>query len=284
MHSCTLLLLCLAEAAAVCFGPCNEAVYEIRSSRQGVEIECSRNYQQRRESRSCQTDMTNTWTLASASVNEFSDMERSYEEEGRDGAERACEKVCAATNSCKAFGVSSDAHVSEGAWQCTIFYTCLQTQFNEHLDLYQREEPLECLVKATSFDGVFVNFIESNGVVSQTSRLLSLQSKPFHDLHVMVNGDFNKTYEGFRPYKRARENYCDEYDSDCVILHAGGYSAAIVAVFCCIVAFNSCVLYVSFTKASSVEAPKRPIVRLRKPLQEKQYSSTLRPRSSRINF
>ena len=93
-----LLLTCsiLFRASAVCFGPCLEGkVYEIRPSRSSIEVECSRHYNSRTSSKGCITTMSNTWNLASASVNEFADMERAYEEEGRAGAELACEKVCA---------------------------------------------------------------------------------------------------------------------------------------------------------------------------------------------
>ena len=289
----TLLTLLLSTScivqANVCFGPCNDRAYEIRSDAEGIEIECPRSYEPRRSQLGCLTDMKRVWNLASASVNEFADMERSYEEEGRDGAEKACEKVCAGTNSCRAFGVSSDAHVSEGAWQCIIFYTCTQTQFNEHLDLYKRVEPFECLIKTTSFDGVSQNYIESNGVVSQTSRVLQLPSKPFFDLHVAVNGEFNETFLGYRPYKEPKKAYCDEYDSDCVILHAGGYSAVIVSLFCIILAFNSCVLYVSLTKPNDSNNPTQPRRPLRKRAAETSafmrtdYPS-LHRRSTKISF
>ena len=287
-----LLFLCLSRAVAVCFGPCfqdTDRFYEIRSGSETVEVECSRFYEARQSQLGCLTDMKQEWNLASASVNEFADMERAYEEEGREGAERACEKVCAGTNSCRAFGVSSDAHVAEGGWQCIIYYTCLQTQFNEHLDIYKSIEPFECLIKATSFDGVFVNYIETNGVVSQTSRLLSMPSKAFFDLHVKVNDQFNASFNGYRPYKKAKKTFCEQYDSDCVILHAGGYSAAIVSVFCIIVAFNSCVLYVSLTKPNGEEA--KPTTRLRKRAAERTVfgrqgdgSQTLFRRSSKIAF
>lgn len=281
-----LLLTCsiLCRASAVCFGPCLEGkVYEIRPSRSSIEVECSRHYNSRTSSKGCITTMSNTWNLASASVNEFADMERAYEEEGRAGAELACEKVCAATSACEAFGVSSDAHVAEGSWQCTIFYTCASTQFNEHLDLYQRNEPRACLAKATAFDGVFVNYIEANGGVSQTSRVLTIPSRPFLDVHVKVNGEFNETFNGFRPYKSLKEPFCDQYDSDCVILHAGGYSAVVVSIFSLIVAFNSCVLYVSLTKPN--ETVKREAPKLRRRVEPKTLvNSTLRTRSNRISF
>lgn len=262
-----LLLLATSKAGAVCFGPCfpgTDRFYEIRSNSDSIEVECSRFYDQRREQLGCLTDMKQVWNLASASVNEFSDMERAYEEEGREGAEKACEKVCAGTNSCKAFGVSSDKHVAEGEWQCIVYFACIQTQFNEHLDLYKRLEPLQCLIKATSFDGVFVNYMEGNGGVSQTSRLLTMQSKAFFDLHVQVNDQFNTSFNGYRPYKKPKKSFCEQYDSDCVILHAGGYSAVVVSVFCIIVAFNSCVLYVSLTKPNDLEPNVKPQARLRK--------------------
>lgn len=285
-----LALLALSSATGECFGPCfSDSFYQIRSDRKRIEIECSRSYEPRQSQLGCITDMKRTWTLASASVNEFADMERAYEDDGRQGAETACEKVCAATNSCRAFGVSSDAHVSEGAWQCIVYYTCLQTQFNEHLDLYKRLQPYECLIKATTFDGVFVNFIESNGVVSQSSRLLSMPTKDFLDMHVKVNEQFNETFNGYRPYKKPKTPFCEQYDSDCVILHAGGYSAAIVSLFCTIVAFNSCVLYVSLTKPNGTDVQPRPR-RLRDRAAEttafgrQEGAQSLSRRSNKINF
>lgn len=292
-----LLLLLLATSRTtegVCFGPCfpeSDRFYEIRSDSDSIEVECSRHYEERREQLGCLTDMKQEWNLASDSVNQFADMERAYEEEGREGAEKACEKVCAATNSCKAFGVSSNAHVAEGAWQCIVYFSCTQTQFNEHLDLYKRLEPMQCLVKATSFDGVFVNYIEGNGGVSQTSRLLHMDSKAFFDLHVQVNGQFNESFNGYRPYKEPKKGFCEQYDSDCVILHAGGYSAVVVSLFCIIVAFNSCVLYVSLTKPNDMEEIVKPQARLRKRAvdtevfkKEDPTQGLLLRRSNRITF
>lgn len=285
------VLVVLASSEGVCFGPCLGKLSEIRATEQTIEVECSRFYHDRQLSRGCLAT-GNTWNLASDSVNEFAGMEEIYEQEGRQGAELACEKVCAATNACRAFAVSSDAHVAEGAWQCTIFYTCESTQFHEHLDLYRKKEPFECLIQATSYDGVFVNFIESNGIVSQTSRLLSLDTKPFQDVHVKVNDLFNSSFLGYRPYKTAKEALCEQYDSDCVILHAGGYSATIIVVFCLIIAFNSCVLYVSLTKPNEQTAPalRKPTqLRRRKntttnPVTPTVNGNTLRSRSSQINF
>ena len=288
-----LLFALIADSiASVCFGPCfpddDSRSYEIRSDSESIKVECSRNYEDRQFQKGCNTNMKQVWTLASDSVNEFADMERSYEEEGRKGAELACERVCGATNSCEAFGVSSDAHVQEGLWHCIIYFTCVQKQFNEHLDLYERIEPVDCLIKATSFDGVFVNYMESNGALTQTARVLTLPTKPFQDVHVQVNGDFNTTFLGYRPYKEPKEPYCDQYDSDCVILHAGGYSAVIVSVFCIIIAFNSCVLYVSFTKPNHADDENiMPKVRLRKRAQENsnlQFAPALHRRSNRISF
>ena len=88
-------------------------------------------------------------------------------------------EVCASSNSCEAFAVSSDQHVSENKWQCTVYYACPSKQYNEHLDLYERQEPKACLAKATTYDGVFVNFLEVNGLVSQTTRTLRVVVKPF---------------------------------------------------------------------------------------------------------
>lgn len=283
-------LLLYLPAEGVCFGPCHGRISEIRANQDTVEVECSRFYHDRQYNRGCLAT-GNTWNRASDSVNEFAAMEKTYEQEGRQGAELACEKVCAATNACRAFAVSSDAHVTEGAWQCTIFYTCESTQFHEHLDLYRKKEPFECLIQATSYDGVFVNFIESNGIVSQTSRVLSLDTKPFQDVHVKVNGVFNTTFLGYRPYKTAKEALCEQYDSDCVILHAGGYSATIIVGFCLIVAFNSCILYVSLTKPNELTAqPLRKPTQLRtrkntiNPTVSTTNGNTLRSRSSQINF
>ena len=86
-----LLLLLLATSRTtegVCFGPCfpeSDRFYEIRSDSDSIEVECSRHYEERREQLGCLTDMKQEWNLASDSVNQFADMERAYEEEGREG-------------------------------------------------------------------------------------------------------------------------------------------------------------------------------------------------------
>ena len=250
-----ILLLQLDLLKAVCFGPCNGGVYETRletvEDEKQFVVECSRFYADRQNSLSCVTNMKTTWDLNTPAVNQFESMEAAYEQ-GREEAEKACEEVCASSNSCEAFAVSSDQHVSENKWQCTVYYACPSKQYNEHLDLYERQEPKACLAKATTYDGVFVNFLEVNGLVSQTTRTLRVVVKPFGDLHLRVNGVFNNTADlAYRPYHTPPEPYCEEVDSDCIILHAGGYSFAVILVFLVIVLFNSCVLWVSLTKQVS---------------------------------
>ena len=236
---------------AVCFGPCNGGVYETRletvEDEKQFVVECSRFYAERQNSLSCVTNMKTTWDLNTPAVNQFESMAIAYDN-GREAAERACEEVCASSNSCEAFAVSSDQHVSENKWQCTVYYACPSKQYNEHLDLYERQEPKACLAKATTYDGVFVNFLEVNGLVSQTTRTLRVPVQPFGDLHLRVNGIFNKSDLAYRPYQTPPKPFCKEVDSECIILHAGGYSFLVIFVFLAIVLFNSCVLWVSLTK------------------------------------
>jgi len=192
--------------------------------------------------------MKSTWDLLTPAVNQFGEMSTAYSK-GRAAAEKACEEVCAGSNSCEAFGVSSDEHVAEGKWQCIVYYACPSKQYNEHVDLYERSEPMQCFAKATTREGVFQNFMENNGIVSQTGRSLQFRLEKFFDIHLRVNGVFNKTDLAYRPYRRGKEPYCETVDSDCVILRAGRYSVGVVLLFLLIVAFNSCIIWVSLTKA-----------------------------------
>jgi hypothetical protein len=193
--------------------------------------------------------MKNTWDLLTPAVNQFEEMSNAYNN-GRAAAEKACEEVCASTNSCEAFGVSSDAHVTEGKWQCVVYYACPSKQYNDHLDVYERAEPTQCFAKATTREGVFQNFMENNGIVSQTGRSLQFRLDKFFDIHLRVNGVFNGTDLAYRPYRRATGGYCETVDSDCVILRAGWYSVGVVALFVLIVLFNSCIIWVSLTKTN----------------------------------
>ena len=272
MNRCKLLLILLfhwtEHSTAVCFGPCDGAVYQTRvedvdGTLQFV-VECSRFYENRQSSTSCVTTMKSTWDLNTPAENQFESMRLAYEK-GREEAEKACEEVCASSNTCEAFAVSSDAHVNENKWQCTIYFGCPSKQYNEHLDLYERKEPKACLAKATTHNGIFVNFLEVNGGVSQTIGTLRFPIQPFADLHLRVNGVFNKSDLAYRPYKNATVPYCQEVDSDCIILRAGGYSVITVSVFLFIVGFNSCVLWVSLTKQNA-QRPTFPNTKVRSAL------------------
>lgn len=259
MHSGVLLLLALhyTIAEAVCFGPCNGGLYETTYAVDSslFRVECSRNYASRLRHSSCVTEMKSTWNLVTPAVNLFAEMSTAYNK-GRAAAEKACEEVCASTNSCEAFGVSSDEHVAGGNWQCLVYYACPSKQYNDHLDLYERSEPMQCFAKATTRQGVFQNFMENNGLVSQTGRSLQFRLEKFFDVHLRVNGVFNNSDLAHRPYKRGTEPYCDSVDSDCVILRAGKYSVSIVLLFIIIVLFNSCIIWVSLTKGSDRKQKK----------------------------
>lgn len=248
MLSVVLLLLQLrAIHASVCFGPCNGPVYETTRVDSLFRVECSRNYKAKLSSSSCITEMKIAWDLNTPAVNQFAEMSTAYNN-GRQAAEKACEEVCASTNSCTAFGVSSDAHVAEQKWQCVVYYACPSKQFNEHVDLYEREAPFNCFAKATTHKGVYVNYLETNGIVTQTGRSLQFPLEKFFDVHLRVNGVFNKSDLAYRPYRPAPLYLCEAVDSDCVIMRAGRYSVLVVSLFVLIVAFNSCVLWVSLTK------------------------------------
>lgn len=251
--------------AAVCFGPCDHGAYQSTVSSTMLVVECPRFYVARQANTGCQTSMKAEWVLGNPAVNQFEGLDTAYTGLGRAEAELACERVCAGTNSCEAFAVSSDAHVAEQKWQCTVYYACPSKQYNEHLDLFERMEPKTCFAKATSHAGVFVNYLETNGIVSQTTRTLNVPLQKFFDVHLTVNGQTNETTLGYRPYRSPRDLPCQQLDSRCLFLEAGGYSALLFALFLFIVGFNSCTLWVSLTKGGATDAAKRPDRPLRKP-------------------
>ena len=247
--------------AEVCFGPCRGA-YEATTSSDFFRVECSRYYNSMIDNRGCLTDMKTTWDITLPAVNEFSGIDKAYEE-GR-GLE-ACEQICAMSNSCEAFGISSQAHINEGKWQCIVYYNCGTQQYNEHLNLYVRNDPKACFAKVTSHDGVFVNFLETNGIVSQTTRTLNVPIKRFMDLHLTVNGKYNTSLFGYKPYHEPRSVYCDNYDSDCILLHAGPYSVTVMAVFLLIITFNAWIIWILVERTTTTKTePQFPRTRLRK--------------------
>tara|TARA_B100000925_G_C21960091_1_gene452992 strand:+ start:469 stop:1305 length:837 start_codon:yes stop_codon:yes gene_type:complete len=274
----------------VCFGPCTDNFYKAVANKDTFVVECSRFYETIARNKGCDTQMKSQWDITLPAVNEFSGLDTAYNE-GR-GLE-ACEEVCAQSSSCEAFGISSQEHIALNRWQCIVYYACSSTQYNEYLDLYIRKEPKQCFAKATSYDGVFVNYLETNGIVSQTSRKLNVPIKKFMHLHLTVNGQYNGTTFGFQPYHTPRATYCtDNYDSDCILLHAGGFSALVMVIFVSIIAFNACIIWVIVERTSSNNTPSYKQTKLRKmkPYAPKlnQNTNTMRKRtvsgSSAIQF
>ena len=274
----------------VCFGPCTENFYTAVANKDTFVVECSRFYEPKQLNRGCDTQTKSQWDLTLPAVNEFSGIDTAYNE-GR--GLQACEEVCAQSSSCQAFGVSSQEHIALNRWQCIVYYDCSTEQYNEHLNLYVRKEPKQCFAKATSYDGVFVNYLETNGMVSQTSRKLNVPIHKFMHLHLTVNGQYNGTTFGFYPYHAPRATYCtDNYDSDCILLHAGGFSALVMVVFVSIIAFNACMIWLTVERTSSNNTPLYKQTRLRKRKeyvpQKKKQNTTMRKRtatgSSSIQF
>ena len=246
----------------VCFGPCTQNFYQAVASKDTFEVECSRYYETKALNKGCDTQVKSVWDLTLPAVNEFSGIDTAYNE-GR--GLQACEEVCAQSSSCDAFGVSSAEHIAESKWQCIVYYDCTVKQYNEHLNLYVRKEPKQCFAKATSYDGVFVNYLETNGMVSQTSRKLNVPITRFKHIHLTVNGQFNGTNFGYRPFHEPRATYCtDNYDSDCILLHAGALSAVVMVVFVSIIAFNACIIWLIVERTSSKETAPYEKVKLRR--------------------
>lgn len=246
-----------------CAGPCtNPKYYHVYTSRSLIEVECSRYYRSRLTSTTCSGETWQYWDQSYPSVNEFEGMETALET-SREAAEEKCEQACAMTNNCRAFAVSSNAHYNGIVWKCAIYDSCLTTQSDASYDLYQRLEPYNCFVQATSFDGIFRNYQDTGNILNHFQRKLNIPIKEFQDVHVKVNGVLNDTVFGYRPYNDPPDVYCSSvvvdgnFDIDCIMLNAGAYSIVMFSIFLVIVLYNACMVFAVNAKVYVVESDKQ---------------------------
>ena len=197
-----------------------------------IEVECERHYE-RINNTVCDTTMLDMWNENSDAQGTFAAMTL---EQGRDFADRRCEEACARTNACRGYAVSKAS-----SYECRVFYDCALKKASDQFDLFLRQAPFNCFIKVTSFDGVFQNFGEQGGQLSQFARLVRVDTNPFQEVHVSINGVTNKTAFAYRPYKDVGKQYCgmEEDVLNCILMNAGEVSVIFFFCFVVILSWNT---------------------------------------------
>lgn len=197
-----------------------------------VEVECDRHYE-RVNATVCDTTMLEIWNENSDAQGTFAEMTL---EQGREAADARCEEACARTNACRGYAVSQDSN-----YECRVFFDCALKKASDRFDLFIRQAPFNCFIKVTSFDGVFQNFGEQGGELSQFARLLRVDTEPFQEVHVSINGVTNSTAFAYRPYKELGKQYCgmDEDVLNCILMNAGEVSVIFFFCFVIMLSWNT---------------------------------------------
>jgi hypothetical protein len=212
----------------------------VRIEERYIEAECARYYEAKLPATTCDSVVNEVWNKNSDSQGVFAGMNDALSL-GRSHADVMCEQVCARTNQCRAYAVSSTAHFLANNYECRIYYSCTETMNNTNFNLYVRKLPYNCFIKGTSFDGVFTNYGEVQGELAQFQRLLRITTRPFQEVHFTTNGATDQTAYAYRPYKNvAGDYYCDvnEDTLNCVLMNAGVVSIIFFFVFVVILSLN----------------------------------------------
>ena len=86
----------------------------------------------------------------------------------------------------------------QGNLHCNIYDTCA-AEVDGNTDLFIRQSPFNCFIKATYAKGV----LKYNDVVnpwSQITRMLDVQVEPFMEVHVSVNGVVDENTYAIKPF------------------------------------------------------------------------------------
>ncbi|OUV24024.1 MAG: hypothetical protein CBC48_17990 [bacterium TMED88] len=212
----------------------------IRVTEDYIEAECQRFYEPVAPSTICDATINEVWNKQSDSQGIFDGMNDALSL-GRSHADKQCEEVCARTNQCRAYAVSSAAHYLANQYECRIYYSCTATTSDTNYNLYVRKLPYNCFITGTSFDGVFSNFGEVQGELAQFQRLLRIATRPFQEVHFTINGVTDTTDYAHRPYKKiAGDFYCDmdEDPLNCVLMNAGAISIIFFFIFIAMLSCN----------------------------------------------
>jgi len=203
-----LSLLCITAASG--------ALHNVTILENRILVECNRYYDDVRLGK-CAEDAASSWDSIDDQY-PFELVKQAYDANGLAGLSLECEKVCAATNQCRAYRVSSAIDILQGNAICDIYTECnVGTIVSAASKLYVKQEPFNCFIKATNFDGVKKNYNDLVNPWSQISRVLTIPIKAFQECHIQINGVTDLNTYSYRPYKELEE-YCDLDDVfDCLL-------------------------------------------------------------------
>ena len=202
------LLLMLSTASG--------ALHNVTILENRILVECNRYYDDVRLGK-CLENAASSWDGIQSQY-PFELVKQAYDADGLAGLSLECERVCAATNQCRAYRVSSATDILQGNAICDIYTECrVDNIVSAASKLYIKQEPFNCFIKATSFDGVHKNYNDLVNPWSQISRVLTIPIKPYQEIHIQVNGVTDLNTYSYRPYKELEE-YCDLDDVfDCLL-------------------------------------------------------------------
>ena len=171
-----------------------------------ILVECNRYYDDVRLGK-CLENAASSWD--GNAQYPFELVKQAYDADGLAGLSLECEKVCAATNQCRAYRVSSAIDILQGNAICDIYTECNTDNIvSAASKLYVKQAPFNCFIKATNFDGVKKNYNDLVNPWSQISRVLTVPIKAFQECHIQINGVTDLNTYSYRPYKELEE-YCD---------------------------------------------------------------------------
>lgn len=195
-----LSLLCLLSTAS-------GALHNVTVLENRILVECNRYYDDVRLGK-CAEDAASSWDSIDDQY-PFELVKQAYDADGLIGLSLECERVCAATNQCRAYRVSSATDILQGNAICDIYTECnVANIVSAASKLYIKQEPFNCFIKATNFDGVHKNYNDLVNPFSQLSRVLTIPIKAFQEVHLQVNGVTDLNTYAYRPYNELEE-YCD---------------------------------------------------------------------------
>ena len=207
-----LSLLCLLCGVTVVLG----ALHNVTVLENRILVECNRYYDDVRLGK-CTEEAASSWDGLDDQY-PFELVKQAYDADGLAGLSLECERVCAATNQCRAYRVSSATDILQGNAICDIYTECnVGTIVSAASKLYVKQEPFNCFLKATNFDGVKKNYNDLVNPWSQISRVLTVPIKAFQEIHIQINGVTDLNTYAYRPYNELEE-YCDLDDVfDCLL-------------------------------------------------------------------
>ena len=203
-----LSLLCITAASG--------ALHNVTVLENRILVECNRYYDDVRLGKCLENAAISWGSIDDEYPCELG--EQAYDADGLSGLSLECERVCAATNQCRAYRVSSATDILQGNAICDIYTECnVANIVSAASKLYVKQAPFNCFIKATNFDGVKKNYNDLVNPWSQISRVLTVPIKPYQEIHIQVNGVTDLNTYAYRPYNELGE-YCDLDDVfDCLL-------------------------------------------------------------------